>query len=191
MATSRAEARRAARAGRRAGRQEASQARKAKRQDTGIRSRISRRQTARQERRAGRQESRGARKQERVGARTERIQARTTGRSSRVQSKAEGGAYSPESVAARWAGIEGTTQAVGGIVQDVAGAFTGGGVASGAFDALSGFGADDWLDSDEDYYAPVVDLYPEEDAGMDWLLPAAIGAGLLVAYLVFSPKKKK
>jgi|TARA_Y100000310_G_scaffold215365_1_gene216318 hypothetical protein len=109
-----------------------------------------------------------------------------------VQSKAEGGAYSPESVAARWAGIEGTTEAVGGLAGTIAGAVSGTGAAGGALDALSGLAPEDaWLDSDEDYYADVVDLYPEEDAGMDWLIPVAIGGAVLGAFLLFGGDKKK
>ena len=121
-----------------------------------------------------------------MSERTGRVTQRQTGRTGRTSAKAEGGAYSPESVAARWAGITGVTEAGIEGLGSVAMLAGGGSPATGAMAALQGL-----LPSDDQLDGELVELYPAEDTGGGFLLPLLIGGAALGAYLLFAPKKGK
>ena len=154
---------------------------------SGIGARLQQRHTARQKRRQTRVEGTVDRRSQRLGEVTARQAARAERRASVIQSKSEGGAFDPESIAARWAGITGTVEAGSDAFGTVAGALSGTGGATDALGALTGLFPDEDELTDE---GELIELFPDEDAGADWIFPVGIGVAALAAFLLLRPKKK-
>ena len=123
-----------------------------------------------------------------MAERTGRVTQRQTGRTGRVTAKSEGGAYDPESIAARWQGITGVTQAGVEGLGTIGGMIAGTGGASSALDALTGLLPAD-LDAEG---GELIELYPE-DTGSPYMVPLLLAGAGLGAYLLLrpAPKKKK
>ena len=152
--------------------------------------RAQRREERRQERTQKRQATRqakagqglfsgiGARMQQRQSARQERKSDRIGARSARIQSRSEGGFYDPESVAARY----GAASSIAGTI----GAAVGGGGVSGL--AEQALGA---LTGGDPEGGELVELYPADDEGMGFLVPALVAGAVVGGYLLLRKPKAK
>jgi len=120
-----------------------------------------------------------------MAERTGRVTQRQSGRTGRITAKAEGGAFDPESIAARWQGITGVTQSGVEGLGTIGGMLSGTGGATDALSALTGLLPDQELTEGGE----LVELYPEEE-GTGFLVPLLLAGAAVGAYLLLRPAPK-